>query len=185
MASLLDAAFDGRPSPDILMAGTSPAQARADMAAANTPARNQMASLPLVQPKAALPTKLASSHMTLHMIAGRAIASLSPIGKAEAATPSRGVVRWTIQVGAYRAPATAIRAGDEARAHAAAMRDKPVVVVATRSHYGAVYNARVTGMTANEAKAACDALHREHRACTVLGPSLQVAGQRSGVVVHG
>jgi D-alanyl-D-alanine carboxypeptidase len=116
------------------------------------------------------------------MIAGRAIASLSPIGRAEAATPARSVVRWTVQVGAYRAKVSATRAGDEARAHAAAMHGKPVVVVATRSPHGAIYTARVTGMTQNEAKAACDTLHREHRACTVLGPSLQVAGQKAGTV---
>jgi hypothetical protein len=115
------------------------------------------------------------------MIAGRAIASLSPIGHAEAATPSRSVVRWSVQVGAYRAKATAARAGTEALAHAPVMRGKPVVVVATRSPHGAVYTARVTGMTQNEAHAACDTLHRAHRACTILGPSLQVAGQKIGV----
>ena len=173
MASLLNAAFDGRPSPDIMMAGTSPQQARAQRGLA--PTRSQMASLQLVQPKAAPALKLASNHLTLHMIAGRAIATLSPIGRAEAATPSRGVVRWTVQVGAFRARASAARAGTESRAKAPAMRGKPVVVVATRSQHGAVYNARVTGLTASEARAACDTLHREHRACTVLGPSMKLA----------
>ena len=153
MASLLNAAFDGRPSPDIMVASA--------------------------EPKKAPPQK----SMTLHMIARRAVgglASLSPISKAEAATSPHNAPHWAIQVGAFRARAMASRAGTTARAHAPATRAKPVVVVMTRSHHGAVYNARIVDLSANEARAACDTLHREHRACTVLGPSMQVAGQKAG-----
>lgn len=148
MASLLNAAFDGRPSPDILLAAN----------------QNQL--------------KPATNRLTLHLIARRAVGSLarlSPIGRAEAATPARDAARWTIQVGAYRAHATAARAGTEARAHAPVVRGKPVIVVTTRSHHGAVYNARIIDLTPSEAHAACDTLHREHRACAVLGPSLKLA----------
>ena len=155
MASLLNAAFDGQPSPDIMMA-------------ANQPSRMMAAAQP----------RPATNRLTLHLIARRAVgslASLSPIGRAEAATPVRNTARWTIQVGAYRAHATAARAGTEARAHAPAAVGKPVLVVATRSRHGAVYNARIIDLTANEAHAACDTLHREHRACSVLGPSLRLA----------
>jgi hypothetical protein len=161
MAALLNAAFDGRPSPDIMMASN-----RSRMIAANQ-------------------ARPASSRLTLHLIARRAVgtlASLSPIAHAEAATPTHTVTRWSIQVGAYRAHATAARAGTFARAHAPAVRGKPVVVVATRSHHGAVYNARIIDLTASEAHAACDSLHREHRGCAVLGPSLRLAGQNVGGV---
>src|SRR6185312_8185375 len=66
MASLLNAAVDGRPSPDI-------------MVASNEASKNEARKAP-------------QNRMTLHMIAKRAVgglASLSPISKAEAATPPR------------------------------------------------------------------------------------------------
>ena len=151
MASLLNAAFDGRPSPDLLLAAN--------------------------QPKARPTTT--TNRFTMHLLARNAVhtlaTTLSPISRAEAATPVREPARWTIQVGAYRAHATAARAGTEARAHAPAAHGKPVVVVTTRSHHGAVYNARIIDLTPTEAHAACDTLHREHRACAVLGPTLKLA----------
>src|SRR6185312_12499611 len=101
-------------------------------------------------------------NMTLHMIAKRAVgglASLSPISKAEAATAPRISTHYAIQVGAFRARASAARAGNTARAHVPAARKKPVVVVMTRSHHGAVYNARIIDLSANEARAACETLH--------------------------
>lgn len=153
MAALLNAAFDGRPSPDIMVASTEG-------------------------------KKAPQSRMTLHMIAKRAVgglASLSPISKAEAATPSHVAgTHWAIQVGAFRARAMAARAANTARAHVPAARSKPVAVVTTRSHHGAVFNARITDLSASEAHAACDTLRHQHRACTVLGPSMQVAGQKAG-----
>lgn len=153
MASLLNAGFDGRPSPDIMVAS-------------------------------AESKKPQQSHVTLHLIAKRAVgglATLSPISKAEAATSSHGAgSHWAIQVGAFRARAMAARAGNTARAQAPAAHSKPVVVVMSRSHHGAVYNARIVDLSASEAHAACDALRHQHRACTVLGPSMQVAGQKAG-----
>jgi D-alanyl-D-alanine carboxypeptidase len=164
MASLLNAAFDGRPSPDILMASNQPKSKHIAVASAEL-------------------RKAPPAHLTLHMIAKRAVgglASLSPIGKAEAATSPRNASHYAIQVGAFRARASAARAGNTARAHTPTARSKPVVVVMTRSHRGAVYNARIIDLSANEAKAACDTLHRQHQACTVLGPAMQVAGQKAG-----
>jgi len=152
MAALLNAGFDGRASPDIMMAS------------------NESKKAP-------------QNHVTLHMIARNAVgglAKLSPISKAEAATSSRSSAHWAIQVGAFRARAMATRAGNTARAHVPAARSKPVVVVVTRSHHGAVYTARITDLSENEAHAACDALHHQHRDCTVLNPSTQVAGQKAG-----
>lgn len=155
MATLLNAAFDGRPSPDIMMAAN--------------------------QPKA----RPASNRLTLHLIARNAVhtlARLSPISHAEAATPDRAVHYWSIQVGAYRAHAMAARAGTLARAHAPATRGKPVVVVASRSPRGAIYNARIIDLTATQAHDACTALHNAHRPCAVLGPSLRLAAQKAGGV---
>jgi D-alanyl-D-alanine carboxypeptidase len=162
MASLLNAAFDGRPSPDILMA--------------SKPSKKTM--LASAEAKKAPP-----AHMTLHLIAKRAVgglASLSPISKAEAATSPRNAPHYAIQVGAFRAKASASRAATTARAHTPTARSKPVAVVMTRSHHGAVYNARIIDLNASEAKAACETLHRQHQACTVLGPAMQVAGQKAG-----
>ena len=154
MASLLNAGFDGQPSPDIMVAA--------------------------IEAK-----KAPQSRVTLHMIAHRAVgglAKLSPISKAEAATPSRAGPHWSIQVGAFRARAMATRAGNTARAHVPVTHSKPVVVVMTRSHHGAVYTARITDLSENEAHAACDTLHRQHHDCTVLNPAMQVAGQKAGGV---
>jgi D-alanyl-D-alanine carboxypeptidase len=162
MASLLNAGFDGRPSPDILMASNQPKKAMVASAEAK---------------------KAPQGRMTLHMIAKRAVgglSNLSPISKAEAATSPRTAPHYAIQVGAFRAKASASRAATTARAHAPAARSKPVAVVMTRSHHGAVYNARIIDLNATEAKAACDSLHRKHQACTVLGPAMQVAGQKAG-----
>jgi len=152
MAALLNAGFDGQPSPDFMIAS------------------NEAKKAP-------------QSHVTLHMIAHRAVgglAKLSPISKAEAATSSRAGAHWAIQVGAFRARAMAARAANTARAQVPAARSKPVVVVMTRSHHGAVYSARIVDLSANEAHAACDTLHHQHRDCTVLNPSMQVAGQKAG-----
>jgi D-alanyl-D-alanine carboxypeptidase len=151
MAALLNAGFDGRPSPDIMLAANK--------------------------------SRPATNHFTLHLIARRAVgtlANLSPIGRAEAATPVRNVTHWSIQVGAYRAHATAARVASVARAHAPATHGKPVVVVKTRSRHGAIYNARIVDLTASEAHAACVTLHHEHRACAVLGPSLRETAQKDG-----
>src|SRR6185312_5040818 len=136
MASLLNAAFDGRPSPDIMVASNEAPKSEA--------------------------RKAPQGRMTLHMIAKRAVgglANLSPISKAEAATPPRLSTHYAIQVGAFRARASATRAGNTARAHVPATHKKPVVVVMTRSHHGAVYNARIIDLSANEAHAACNTLH--------------------------
>jgi hypothetical protein len=127
--------------------------------------------------------KPVQNRLTLHMIAHRAVgglASLSPIARAEAATTPRNASHYAIQVGAFRARALASRAAATARAHAPAARSKPAIVVMTRSHHGAVYNARIIDLNAAEAKAACDTLHRQHQACAVLGPAMQVAGQKTG-----
>ncbi|HEX3969727.1 MAG TPA: D-alanyl-D-alanine carboxypeptidase family protein, partial [Stellaceae bacterium] len=162
MAALLNAAFDGRPSPDILMAANQPKHVLIASAQAKKPTQ---------------------SRLTLHMIARRAVgglARLSPISKAEAATAPRNASHYAIQVGAFRARALASRAAVTARAHAPTARRKPAVVVMTRSHHGAVYNARIIDLSANQAKAACDTLHRHHQACAVLGPAMQVAGQKTG-----
>jgi D-alanyl-D-alanine carboxypeptidase len=172
MASLLNAGFDGRPSPDIMMAANQP-KAR--------PATNHLTLMAANQPKA----RPATNHLTLHLIARNAVHTLarfSPISHAEAATPERNVPHWSIQVGAYRARATAARAGTLARAHAPAVRGKPVVVVASRSPRGAVYNARIIDLNATQAHDACQALQRQHRPCAVLGPSLRLAAQKAGGV---
>jgi D-alanyl-D-alanine carboxypeptidase len=145
MAELLNAAFDGRPSPDILMASN---EAKGNRA-------------------------------SLHAVARRAVgtlAALSPVSKAEAATPSR----WAIQVGAFSGHETALLAANSARAKAPAAEGKPVVVVASHVGRKTLYSARIIDLTPNEAKQACESLRHAKKACTVLGPASQVADQKGG-----
>jgi D-alanyl-D-alanine carboxypeptidase len=169
MADLLNAAFDGRSSPD----GHSPEMRYA----AATPA-----------PVAAAP-KVASNSVTPKLNFGslvargavHTLATLSPIGHAEAATMPKKVAsaeRWAIQVGAYHEHTAATRAGTTARAQVAVTRGKPVVVVASKTPKGPVYSARITNLTQSQAQSACQKLRREHKECAVVPASTQVAELR-------
>jgi D-alanyl-D-alanine carboxypeptidase len=166
MAGLLNAAFSGQPSPDRL-----------------SPEMRYAAVTPKASPATAATPKLSLG--SLAHGAARTLATLSPIGHAEAATlPRHGMVasanaeRWSIQVGAYREHVTATRAGTVARAQVPATRGKPIVVVASHARKGALYIARITNLTQNQAQNACQVLHREHKACAVVTPSTQVAALR-------
>ena len=116
---------------------------------------------------------------TLHVLAhhaAHAVATLSPIGQAEAATPVRKPsTAWGIQVGAYRQKAAAAHAGTVALARLPAERGKTVVLVAAHSKKHTTYQARIINLTEKQAQTACHILRREHRACAVLGPSMQMA----------
>ena len=155
MAALLNAAFDGRSSPDMMLAANG-------------------------KPVA---TKVAANDSTLHRLAHHAahtLASLSPISRAEAATP-RGLERWSIQVGAYKQETAAAHANATALAHLPGEPGEAIVVSSAHGKKHPTYQARIVNLTEKQAQNACHVLHRAHQACAVIGPSLQMAAARSGV----
>ncbi len=160
MAALLNAAFDGRSSPDLLLA-----------AHGNKP----------------VATKVAANDSTLHRLAHHAahtLASLSPISRAEAApapTPARGLERWSIQVGAFKQEIAAAHANASALAHLPGEPGEAVVVASAHGKKHSTYQARIVNLTEKQAQNACHVLHHAHQACAVIGPSLQMAAARSGV----
>jgi D-alanyl-D-alanine carboxypeptidase len=153
MASLLNAAFAGRSLPETQLIAA--------------------------RDKKRASSKFASNDSALHNLAdhaARTLATLSPIGRAEAApVRKRPSDAWSIQVGAYRQQAAAAHAGTTALAHLRAERGKPLVLVATRAHRHTLYQARILHLTEKQARSACHVLRRVHRACAVLEPSMQLA----------
>ena len=151
MAALLNAAFDGR-----------------------APLELQAAAIP--RPGA---TRLATSTTlgTFARHAVRTLTHLSPIGRAEAATPSRlsANKRWSIQLGSFKHKKSAARAGSAALSRLPADRDKPMVVIASPTRKGAIYRARILGLSASQAQNACEVLHRDRQICAVVGPPMQMA----------
>ncbi len=119
--------------------------------------------------------------------AARAIALLSPVGRAEAATARRGASahrgghggeRWSIQVGAFAQEGAAEKAAASAYAKLPGARGKVKQVVAP--HHGdkeRLYRARITNFSEHEAQKACKALHKKHLQCAVVAPPQQVAAR--------
>jgi D-alanyl-D-alanine carboxypeptidase len=116
------------------------------------------------------------------------MAALSPISKAEAATPDAAPLKtarsaghghvitavqtapWSVQIGAYSREAQADQAAHQA-VHLASLRDKAPEVVKPSKGEG-LYRARLAGF-ANEKQArdACKALHKSHHICVVVPPA--------------
>jgi D-alanyl-D-alanine carboxypeptidase len=109
--------------------------------------------------------------------ARRTIASLSPVGRAEAALPARTRTAhgrhggWSIQVGAFSDEAPAERAAAKALARLPAPRGKAMEVLAP-GHIDKepVFRARIVNFSEREAAKACRALHRKHLQCAVVAP---------------
>lgn len=117
-------------------------------------------------------------------LARRAIAAISPVGKAEAATGAidnprhkvrhvRALDGWSIQVGAYAAQDAAEHAGELALQRLPAVKGRIVEIVppahADKEH---VFRARIVHFTHREAELACRELHKRHKSCAVIAPSL-------------
>ena len=125
---------------------------------------------------------------TLAHKAGRALAVLSPVSRAEAATRHAPAARhearllegWSIQVGAYAQSAQAERAAALALAKLPAGKGHNVLIVAPgRGAKEKVFRARIVHFSAREAQAACRLLHKTHRACAVIAPdATQVAAAK-------
>ena len=109
--------------------------------------------------------------------ARRTIASLSPVGRAEAAVPRQARtarqrhIGWSIQVGAFSDEAPAEKAAAKALARLPARHGKATLVLAPgRIDKEPVFRARIVNFTEREATKACRTLHRKHLQCAVVAP---------------
>jgi D-alanyl-D-alanine carboxypeptidase len=110
--------------------------------------------------------------------ARRTIASLSPVGRAEAAIPDHARTArtrhsgWSIQVGAFTDEGPAEKAAAKALARLPTRRGKATLVLAP-GHIDKepVFRARIVNFTEREATKACRTLHRKHLQCAVVAPS--------------
>ena len=122
---------------------------------------------------------------TLTHRAGRALAALSPVGKAEAATGAeasaprrhgRAADGWSIQVGAFTQHDAAEQAAEQAVLRIARAKGRAVHVVdPAHADKDKMYRARIVHFTHRDAEAACRSLHRKHKSCAVIAPEAQVA----------
>ncbi|MDB5361719.1 MAG: D-alanyl-D-alanine carboxypeptidase [Rhodospirillales bacterium] len=122
--------------------------------------------------------------------AGTMLAALSPIPKAEAATPmpapahvlhahaakAGSVVtavsteRWAIQVGAFSSHAQAEEAADHA-IRLSGMHGEPAILDPTKHEKHKIYRARLNGFASErQAREACGALHKKGHLCVVVPP---------------
>ncbi len=127
-------------------------------------------------------TKLAANDSTLHSIAHHAahtLEKLSPISRAEAATPHRAADGWAVQVGAFRKQAVAAHASASAFSRISA--GKPVALAGPKAGKHTTYQARIVNLTEKQAQNACRILRRNHRSCVVIKPAMQMAAAHSGV----
>ncbi len=115
-------------------------------------------------------------------LATRAIAAISPVGKAEAATgadapaPHRArhakmIDGWSIQVGAFAQHDMAEHAGELALQRLPATKGRVVEIVApAHADKEQVFRARIVHFTHREAELACRELHKKHKNCAVIAP---------------
>jgi D-alanyl-D-alanine carboxypeptidase len=115
--------------------------------------------------------------------AAHTLAALSPVARAEAATPPRlhharreaVVGHWSIQVGAFAQQSAAERAGAVALAKVPSKgRSLQVLSPSPSERY---YRARILGFNERDAERACRMLHKKHVQCAVVapGPTQQMA----------
>ncbi len=77
---------------------------------------------------------------------------------------------WGIQVGAYSHAAQARAAALRAKRSIAGLRRATVSIARSHTHHSTIYRARLTGISAGEARAACGKIHRKRSECVVLNP---------------
>jgi D-alanyl-D-alanine carboxypeptidase len=128
---------------------------------------------------------------TLAHRAGRALAALSPVAKAEAATDSEIPVRqaerqagpsWSIQVGAFSQREPALRAAEQALQRLPSSKGRTVHVIdPAHADKDKVFRARIVYFTHHDAEAACRALRKKHKSCAVIAPdATQMAATKQG-----
>jgi D-alanyl-D-alanine carboxypeptidase len=124
---------------------------------------------------------------TLAHRAGRALAALSPVAKAEAATGAdaatphherhgRAGEGWSIQVGAFTQHDAAERAAEQAMQRLTATKGRTIrVVEPAHTDKEKLYRARIAHFSHHDAQAACRTLHKKHKSCAVIAPESQMA----------
>ena len=117
--------------------------------------------------------------------AKRVVAALSPISRAEAATPSTSRAAphaahqpkladgtWSIQVGAFSQRAAAEKAASAALSKVSAKGKSVQVLNPAHSDKEKLYRARIVNLTEKEADAACRSLRKKHSACAIMAPGV-------------
>lgn len=103
----------------------------------------------------------------------RALATLSPVARAEARTlprraaPAAHGESWVVQIGAYNRQAAAQKAADAAAERIHGAGPKNIRISSDRKH---VYRAALINLNHREAVTACRTLRRQHQSCTVISP---------------
>ena len=77
---------------------------------------------------------------------------------------------WGIQVGAYSHPAQARAAALRVKRSIAGLHRATISIAGSHTGHGMIYRARLTGISAGEARAACSKIHRKRSECVVLNP---------------
>ncbi len=117
--------------------------------------------------------------------AKRVVAALSPISRAEAATPSTSraalhaphqakpvEASWSIQVGAFSHRGAAEKAASVALPKVPAKGKSVQVLNPAHSDKEKLYRARIINLTEKEADAACRALRKKHGTCAIMAPGV-------------
>ena len=162
------------PAPPAPPAPSFAALASASLTAA--PPTPPTAPAPAAAPPQAAAPEPAHEHSTLGAVASAAIHHLAPIARAEAAPVAPEPEGWGIQLGAYRDEAAAERA-EHKFVHLAVARGREALILAPSSERNRVYRVRLIHFSPHDARAACDELHRQRIACSVVPPGLKVASR--------
>ncbi|HEV2187406.1 MAG TPA: D-alanyl-D-alanine carboxypeptidase [Stellaceae bacterium] len=196
MARLLDLGFAdlGNQAPVVAqnhppaapLIAAAPAQPPAQVAAAQ-PAKSQpsfaaLAGASLAAPAAANPAPVAPPAAaspqpephpsTIGSVAAAAIQHLAPVSHAEAATVQpEASEAWGIQVGTYRGEAAAERAEHKISRLAVAKGKDSVILAPAAGEHDRIYRLRLLHFSPNGARNACDELHRQGIACTIVPPA--------------
>jgi D-alanyl-D-alanine carboxypeptidase len=122
------------------------------------------------QPAVAQAPAAAPERRTVASVATAAIHHLSPVSKAEAAPVAVETAEtWGIQLGAFRGVAAAEQT-ERKVAHLPLARGKQAQILAPASGER-LYRVRLVHFSEKGAVAACEALHRQKLACTVMRPN--------------
>jgi D-alanyl-D-alanine carboxypeptidase len=109
---------------------------------------------------------------TLATVASAALRHLAPVAKAEAAPIAPDPAEaWGIQLGAYRAEAAAEKVEREVARLAFARGKTPQILAPGGNERGQLYRVRLLRFSPQAARAACEELHRQHQACTLVPPN--------------
>lgn len=130
----------------------------------------------------AVPAKATAAHHPgfLGHVASNALRHLTPVARAEAATLRRADTAdddWAIQLGAYRAEATAVKIARKAAHYSVARGKKSQIAVVSHRHAAKLYRVRLLHFTEKAARAACAALHHHDITCAAI-PADRIVANR-------